>query len=83
MVGRKTEKGRHKRSLDNLRQLMRQIRHDSLSEQSRRINQILSGHYNYYGLGGNLLCLHNVYRFTERYWHRMLCSRSQKSYIRW
>ncbi len=83
MVGRKTEKGRHKRSLENLRQLMRWIRHESLSEQSRRINRVLSGHYNYYGLGGNLHCLHNVYRFTERYWHRMLCSRSQKSYIRW
>jgi group II intron reverse transcriptase/maturase len=83
MVGRKTEKGRLKRSLDNLRQMMRHIRHEPLSKQSQKINQVLSGHYNYYGLGGNLRSLHKVYRFTERYWHRMLCSRSQKSYIRW
>jgi len=82
-VGRKTEKGRLRRSLANLRSLMQTIRHDSLSNQTMRINQTLRGHYAYYGLGGNLQSLHKVYRFTDRYWHRMLCSRSQKSYIRW
>ncbi|OVE79574.1 group II intron reverse transcriptase/maturase [bacterium I07] len=82
-VGRKTEKGRLRRSVANLRSLMQKIRHESLSNQSRRINQALRGHYAYYGLGGNLQSLQKVYRFADRYWHRMLCSRSQKSYIRW
>ncbi len=83
MVGRKTEKDRLRRSLQNLRSLMREIRHYSLTEQSEKINQVLRGHYAYYGVGGNLKSLQKIYRFTERYWRRMLSSRSQKSYITW
>jgi RNA-directed DNA polymerase len=83
MVGRKTEKDRLRRSLQNLRSLMREIRHYSLTEQSEKINQVLRGHYAYYGVGGNLKSLQKIYRFTQRYWRRMLSSRSQKSYITW
>ena len=36
----------------------------------------LRGHYAYYGVAGNLRCLVKVYRAVERYWHRMLRSRS-------
>ena len=35
------------------------------------------------GVGGNIKSLLKIYRFTERYWRRMLSSRSQKSYITW
>ena len=83
MVGRKTEKSRFRRSVQNLRSLMREIRHYSLEEQSEKINQVLRGHYAYYGVGGNIKCLFKIYRFTERYWRRMLSSRSQKSYVTW
>ncbi|MDH3899267.1 MAG: group II intron reverse transcriptase/maturase [Deltaproteobacteria bacterium] len=82
-VGRKIEKTRFRRSVQNLRSLMREIRHHSLKEQSNKINQVLRGHYAYYGLGGNIESLFKIYRFTERYWHKMLCSRSRKSYITW
>jgi len=30
----------------------------------------------YYGVAGNIRALFKVHRVTERYWHRMLCSRS-------
>jgi RNA-directed DNA polymerase len=83
MVGRRTEKSRLRRSVQNLRSLMREIRHYSLGEQSEKINQVLRGHYAYYGVGGNLKSLKRIYRFTERYWRRMLSSRSQKSYVTW
>jgi group II intron reverse transcriptase/maturase len=82
-VGRKTEKARHQRSLAHLKGLLRRIRHWSIKEQVEKINQVLRGHYAYYGVAGNIKSLYKVYRFTERYWHRMLCSRSQKSYVRW
>src|SRR6516162_4111111 len=36
----------------------------------------LRGHYAYYGVAGNLRSLVKVYRVVERYWRRMLCSRS-------
>jgi hypothetical protein len=40
------------------------------------INTVLRGHYTYYGVAGNLRSLAKVYRAVERYWRRMLCSRS-------
>lgn len=83
MVGRKTEKTRLRRSFEKLRELMRKIRHHKVEDQACAINQVLRGHYAYYGLGGNHKSLWKVYRFSEKYWHKMLCSRSQKSYITW
>jgi RNA-directed DNA polymerase len=83
MVGRKTEKSRLRRSAQKLYLLMQEIRHHSLKEQSEEINQVLRGHYAYYGLGGNLGSLRKIHRYAERYWRRMLGSRSQKSHITW
>jgi RNA-directed DNA polymerase len=83
MVGRKTEKTRLKRGMRALRELMRNVRHHRLREQANEINQVLRGHYAYYGLGGNFKSLCRIYIFVERYWHKMLCSRSWKSYIPW
>jgi group II intron reverse transcriptase/maturase len=82
-VGRKTEKSRLRRTLVNLKELMRDIRHWSLKDQVGRLNQSLRGHYAYYGLAGNWRSLHKVYRFVERYWHKMLCSRSWAAKITW
>jgi RNA-directed DNA polymerase len=39
-------------------------------------NAALRGHYAYYGVAGNLRSVVKVYRVVERYWRRMLCSRS-------
>jgi RNA-directed DNA polymerase len=36
----------------------------------------LRGHYAYYGVAGNIRSLQKVYRVVERYWLRMLRSRS-------
>jgi RNA-directed DNA polymerase len=82
-VGRKTEKTRLKCSLEKLRELMRSIRHYRIKDQVKEINQVLRGHYAYYGLGGNHSSLRKVYQFTDRYWHKMLGSRSRKSYVNW
>lgn len=82
-VGRKTEKSRLRRSMTNLTALMRDIRHWSLKDQVFRLNQVLRGHYAYYGVAGNWRSLHKVYRFVERYWHKMLCSRSWAARITW
>jgi RNA-directed DNA polymerase len=82
-VGRKTEKSRLRRTMANLRELMRDIRHWSLKDEVCRLNQTLRGHYAYYGLAGNWRSLHKVYRFVERYWHKMLCSRSWAARLTW
>ena len=75
-VGMRTEKSRLRRSLTSLQELMRQIRHYTIRDQVGEINAFLRGHYAYYGVAGNLRCLVKVYRAVERYWHRMLRSRS-------
>lgn len=83
MVGRRTEKNRLRRRLAGLRELMRTMRHLRIGEQVVNLNRVLRGYYGYYGIAGNLPSLHKVYRFVERYWHKMLCRRSRRGYIRW
>ena len=82
-VGMRTEKSRLHRSLARLTELMRRIRHRPIREQVLILNQVLRGHYGYYGVAGNLRSLQKVSRAVERYWHKMLCSRSRKGYIPW
>jgi len=72
----RTEKSRLRRSLLSLQELMRRVRHDRIGDQVSEINAALRRHCAYYGVSGNIRALFRVYRFTERYWHRMLCSRS-------
>ena len=52
------------------------IRHHTISDQVGELNVVLRGHYAYYGVAGNIRALFKVYRAVERYWRKMLCSRS-------
>jgi hypothetical protein len=51
--------------------------------QVNHLNQILRGHYAYYGIGGNIRALQRVHRAVERYWRKMLSSRSWHGTVRW
>jgi RNA-directed DNA polymerase len=82
-IGRKTEKTRFKRSAKKIVDKMREIRHWKIKDQVKKINEILRGHYNYYGMGGNFWALRRLYDIVEKYWRKMLNSRSWKSYISW
>lgn len=57
---------------------MKEIRHWAIKDQADKINEMLRGHYNYYGMGGNRKSLLRVYYIVEEYWRKMLCSRSWK-----
>jgi RNA-directed DNA polymerase len=86
----RTEKFRLQRSLLSLRDQMRQMRHQSIQQQVDDLNVVLRGHYAYYGIAGayygiagayygiagNIRALQRVYRAVERYWCKMLRSRS-------
>jgi hypothetical protein len=76
-VGMRTEKSRLRRSMSSLQELMRQIQHHAISDQVSAINAALRGHYAYYGIAGNFRSLIKVYQVAERYWYKMLCSRSR------
>ena len=41
------------------------------------------GHYGYYGIAGNFRALQKVHRFVERYWRKMLNSRSREGSVTW
>ena len=82
-VGMRTEKSRLRRSLMSLQDQMRRMRHLSVREQVSNLNIVLRGHYAYYGIAGNFRSLQKVHRAVERYWHKMLCSRSWASRITW
>jgi hypothetical protein len=75
-VGMRTEKSRLRRSLLSLQELMRRVRHHRIGDRVSDINSALRGQYAYYGVAGNISALFKVYRATERYWHKMLRSRS-------
>jgi RNA-directed DNA polymerase len=82
-IGIRTERSRLRRILIRLQDLMRRMRHLPVREQVDNLNAVLRGHYAYFGIAGNIRALQQVYRTVERYWHKMLCSRSWKGAIRW
>jgi group II intron reverse transcriptase/maturase len=82
-VGMRTEKSRLRRSLMRLQDQMRRMRHLPIQEQAYHLNQRLRGHYAYYGIAGNFRALQRVHRAVERYWRKMLSSRSWKGVIWW
>ena len=62
---------------------MRRMRHSPLGDQVERLNQMLRGHYAYYGIAGNIRTLRKVHRAVESYWRKMLSSRSWKGKVWW
>ena len=82
-IGMLTEKSRMRRALMRLQDQMRQMRHFSIREQVNHLNQMLRGHYAYYSIGGNVRALQRVHRAVERYWRKMLSSRSWHGTVYW
>ena len=82
-IAMRTEKSRLRRALMRLQDQMRRMRHLSQQEQVNHLNQMLRGHYAYYGVAGNLRALLRVHRAVEHYWRKMLSSRSWHGRIRW
>src|ERR1700684_2147028 len=82
-IGMRTEKSRLRRALMRLQEQMRLMRHSPLPEQVAHLNQMLRGHDAYYGIAGNLRSLLKVHRAVERYWRKILSSRSWHGAVPW
>jgi RNA-directed DNA polymerase len=82
-IGMRTEKSRLRRALMRLQEQMRLMRHSPLPEQVDHLNQMLRGHDAYYGIAGNLRSLLKVHRAVERYWRKILSSRSWHGTVPW
>ena len=59
------------------------MRHLSIREQTDCLNQMLRGHYAYYGIADNIRALQRVHRAVEHYWRKMLSSRSWHGQVWW
>ena len=82
-VGIRTEKSRIRHTLATLRDLMRRMRHLPVREQAVNLNRLLRGHYAYFGVAGNFRALQRIGQAVERYWRKMLSSRSRAGHIPW
>ena len=82
-IGFRTEKSRLRRSIANLSDLMRRMRHLPVREQVINLNRVLRGHYGYYGIAGNFRALQRVHRFVERCWRKMLNGRNREGRVTW
>ena len=82
-VERRTERKRQQRAAHTLQKLIRDRLHAPVHEQQHARNQSLRGHYNSYGIAGNIQSLLRISRLTEKLWRKTLSRRSQDGEVRW
>jgi group II intron reverse transcriptase/maturase len=83
IVMRKTMSSRLTRAIRKVYEWCRRARHVPEADQAKRLRKMLTGHYSYYGITGNKRALHDFFRAVQGVWHKWLCRRSQRSYVRW
>jgi group II intron reverse transcriptase/maturase len=79
----KTRRGRMRRAITSIDEYCRRHRHEPVAVQHRALIVRLQGHYNYFGVNGNVQSLEVLAFHARRTWHKWLCRRSQKAYIPW
>jgi RNA-directed DNA polymerase len=82
-VKRKTATDRFSRALKKVAQWCRRNRHMSIPEQHKALSLKLRGHYNYYGVIGNLSSVWRFYWRVIETWRRWLLRRSNRSSVWW
>lgn len=79
----KTAKKRLGRAIQNITSWCKENRHKPVKEQHEKLKSKLQGHYNYYGVTGNLRSLHKVFHETKAAWKKWLSRRSQRYRMNW
>jgi group II intron reverse transcriptase/maturase len=83
LVQRKTAAKRLRRSMKRVAEWCRDNRHLPMEEQHQQMSAKLRGHYNYYGLTGNLRSLKRMAWHARRTWKKWLDRRSQRGRMPW
>lgn len=69
--------------LKEVKQELHRRMHDPIPEVGKWLKSVLEGHFRYYGLPGNFPAL-SAFRYQAiKYWHKILCRRSQRSRHTW
>jgi group II intron reverse transcriptase/maturase len=79
----KTRTARLRRAIQAVADWCRSHRHQPVKEQHAALTRRIEGHYNYFGVNGNLRSLRVLMRQAERAWHKWLSRRGQRQALRW
>ncbi len=79
----KTRKARIQRAYISLNDWCRRHRHLPKRVQYAKLTRKLRGHYQYFGVNGNMPALRKVLHQARRIWHKWLRRRSQRSSLTW
>lgn len=82
-LGMKTRKARQRRATKSIDDWCRLHRHQPIKAQHAMLTRKLTGHYNYFGIGGNSRCIAALDDRARQIWHKWLSRRSQRAHITW
>jgi group II intron reverse transcriptase/maturase len=83
IVKQKTASDRFGRAVQSIDSWCRDHRHWPLSEQQRKLNEKLRGHYAYYGVTGNSAALSRFRWEVDRLWRKWLDRRNRERSMTW
>jgi group II intron reverse transcriptase/maturase len=81
VVKRKTAKDRLNKAIQRIADFCRKARHEPIPEQASMLQKKLRGHYQYYGITGNIAALARFLRAVEYFWRKSLGRRSQRAVL--
>jgi RNA-directed DNA polymerase len=79
----KTRRARQGRAIQAVYAWCRSHRHEEVAAQHAGLRSRLQGHYNYFGVNGNLKSLACLLWHARRAWHKWLNRRSQRARLTW
>jgi group II intron reverse transcriptase/maturase len=79
----RTRRARLQRAIQRAADWCRRFRHEPVKEQRAMLSRKLIGHYNYFGVNGNLPALRQLYFQVVRIWRKWLDRRSQNARMKW
>lgn len=79
----KTRTARLRRAIVAVADWCRSHRHESVKEQHAALTRRIVGHFNYFGVNGNLRSLRLLVRQVERAWRKWLSRRGQRKPLSW
>jgi RNA-directed DNA polymerase len=82
-LGCRTRRARLRRAILRAADWCRRHRHEPVKEQRAALSRKLVGHYNYFGVNGNLSALRRLYFQVVRTWRKWLDRRSQNARMKW
>ena len=83
IVKRKTARDRFRRALARIWAWCKSHRHENVRAQQQALTRKVNGHYEYFGITGNIAMLDRFYRAVVRAWRRWLHRRSQRARMIW